>query len=289
MSELELDPEQLFVEDPNAPDVRDEGEPYDDEDGHQVKPESEVEEETATEDEESQEAIDGDPEDDGDPKDSDSEEPNAEPEAGDVFEVGGKEYTLEALAGHIDDLERGSLRQSDYTKKTQELADSRKGLQSNVDLVSALQKADLMKPVMEALEDAGVSNAQEMVNNVINGVVPDHPDSIELESIRGEREAEVEEKNAEKALQEEIDAFAKRKGIDSVEAQNVRKFAEDRFNEDGVALPLEDAYDLYRVRSGKLSVKRKQPSIPKTPSKKAGGKPPTEEYGDRMEASKLFI
>lgn len=84
---------------------------YGDESEQTVVTESETEDlpdEDETEDEQTPEA-----EDQSDTSDDDEEE--TEDDTIEVFELNGKEYTVE----RIEELEKGELRQKDYTKKTQ--------------------------------------------------------------------------------------------------------------------------------------------------------------------------
>ena len=294
MSEV-LDPEKLFVTDPNIPEFGVDGI------GQQGKPDDEVEDESATEEEDSEKASEDevtedeseevDEDETGDSEEDDTKADDGEDaDEGDVFEIDGKEYTPESLSAKIVELERGSLRQSDYTKKTQELADTRKGIESNVAFVNAVKDADLMDSIVEALETSGVANAKEMVQAVINGDAGEHPDSIELAGMKDHLAQLDDEKEAEAKLDEEVQSLADRKEIDISEANKVRRFAEERYNETGTVLNMDDAYDLFLVRNGKLKVKRKQPTVPNTPRAKKGVKPKGESGKfEKMSAEHLFI
>lgn len=295
--EKHLDPEKLFTTDPNIPEFEEDGI------GYQGKPEGDGDNQEPEEKDEPDEDVEAeesdDDESDGDGEDVDGEEDEPEnPEGGeseddkpdgDVFEIDGKEYTAEALSDHIIELEKGSLRQSDYTKKTQELADTRRGVEADVAFVNAVKDADLMDSIAEALETAGVKGAKELVENALNGNAGEHPDTIALAELKGEMDRVESEKEAETRLNAEVESLAERKEIDISEAQKVRQFAEERYEQDGTVLTLDDAYDLYLVRNGKLKVKRKQPTVPKTPSKKSGGKPKGDAgKWDKMSAEHLF-
>ena len=294
---LELDPNELFIVDPNIPESEEDGI------GYREKPDDEEEGEDASKIIEPENASEDEPEDDGDEPDkkeedetSESEDGNAEDESGkshaeeDVFEINGKEYTPESLSAHIADLERGSLRQSDYTTKTQTLAEQRKSLDSSVEFINALKDADLMDSIVEALETADVKNAKELAEKVLSGNAGEHPDTIKLQEVQSRLEQAETEKEAEKKLDEKVNIFAESKEIPLADAQAVRKFAEDFYEDKGVALDLDDAYDLWLVRKGKTVVKRKQPSVPNTPSAKRGGKPKGEgAKWDKMSAEHLFV
>ena len=275
MPELELDSEQLFVEEYQEEVETEEG--------------TETEDNVETEDEQSEdeaEASDVEGEESED-SEADSGDDNAEEKPTDVFEVNGKEYTPASLSEYIAELESGSLRQSDYTKKTQELAGRRKALDSDVSFVKMLKENDLIGTIKDVLIEAKVDGAEKLVDAVVSGNAGEHPDSIELSELRQRLDDIEAEKEAESKLSEMVDELAKSKGITREEALKVRKFAEDLYNEKGTALQLEDAFDLYSVRQGKVVVKRKQPSAPKTPSAKRGAKPP--KVDDHMDADKLFI
>lgn len=290
--EITLDPEQLFVEDPDIPDVRD------DDDGQQEESESESED-GAAEQEEHEESVEDeietkeevDEDETGEQQDGDSETGDSEDDAqGDEFEIGGKEYTTETLTDYIVELEKGSLRQSDYTKKTQELAGYRKGAEADVAFVSALKDADLMDSISEALDEAGIKNAKQLVANALSGDAGEHPDSIRLKEMESEVDRLSTEAEAEKELEAKVESLAERKEITSEEANEVRKLAEDLYETKGTVLDLDDAYDLWQVRKGKLTVKRKTPTVPKTPSKKRGPKPQKENDAkyERMQDQYLF-
>jgi hypothetical protein len=290
--ELELDPEKLYIDDPDIPDAVE-----DDDDGHQE--DSDADEETESADEDSQDASgdedeseesDEDEDEAGEQQDGDTTADDGEaPPEGDVFEINGEEYTTESLSAKLVELERGSLRQSDYTTKTQALAEQRKSIEANVAFVEQLKKADLMESIQEALKESGIPDADKLVGSVLNGVPVEHPDTQELMTLKEQLKALEDEKEAETLLEKEMSGLIEKKKISASDATEVRKFAEELYNTKGTVLDLEEAYDLWRVRKGDMTVKRKQPSIPKTPDQKKGTKPNTEQYGDRMEASKLFI
>ena len=297
---MELDPEQLFVEDENIPEFDEDGI------GHQGKPEAKVEDGDppkkeepedgdGDDDDESDEGAgddgdgDDDPADDDDPSDDDPADGDDEPD-GDVFEIDGKEYTVESLTKHLSELESGSLRQSDYTQKTQKLAEMRKGVEADIAFVKAVKDADLMDSIAEALEEAGVKDAKKLVDMALKSEPGEHPDTLELAELRGRLQKIEDEKEAEAALAKEVQELADRKEIELSEAQKVRQFAEERYEQTGTVLTLDDAYDLYLVRNGKLKVKRKQPAVPNTPKAKKGGKPVGgEEKWERMSDQHLFI
>lgn len=81
------------------------------------------------------------------------EKPNEDEQKPEVFKVGDAEVTLE-------ELQKGYLRQSDYTKKTTELANMRKELKQAEDLYKDIQSnPDLQKQ----LKDSGAN--QDLVNS----------------------------------------------------------------------------------------------------------------------------
>lgn len=283
--EMKLDPEALFGEDHVEPiDV-----------GQQESPEADGEE--AETPEESPAIVNEAEEAGAVVEDAEIDETKApatenvdgkEDAQGDAFEVNGKEYTTETLTDYIVELENGSLRQSDYTKKTQEVSGERKALESNMALMSAIKSADLMDSVVDALKESGNKDAEALVQAVVDGVEVAHPDTQALTELQGKLDSIESEKSAEIQLSADITDLVTLKGLTKADGESIIEFAEKYFTEKGVALPLESAFDLWQVDSGKTIVKRKQPSIPKTPSAKSGVKPPDNGEWDTWEASKLF-
>ena len=284
--EVALDPKLLFDE---SDDI-----------GQQEVPESDTEESEAVEEVDSENAEEAGEDQEGtenaeteesaesgEADDSTAEDAEGESSAeADVFEINGQEYTLDALNEHIAELERGSLRQSDYTKKTQELSVKRKAIEANVQFVEALKSNDLMDSVKEALVDAGVD--AKLVDSVVSGDLYEHPDTTELQQLREQLETVQAEREAEVELDNMVKSLSESKSISIEEANNVRKFAEELYEQKGTLVDLEDAYDLYRVRKGKVTVTRKQPSLPKTPRPTSGGKP-QKGVTDHMDEDQLFI
>jgi hypothetical protein len=294
--EVNLDPKMLWEDE-------DEFESEEPEAGQQEEPDTEVEDtDNATENNESDNA--GESEDSGESEESEESEDEDETGGseskdegrddedtpkGDVFEIGGEEYTLEKLNEKFAELERGSLRQSDYTKKTQALSDSRKALDADVSFVQMIKDADLMDSIKDALEEAGVREAGITVEAVLKGNPIEHPDSIKLREMEADMKRIEEERDAEKQLEQEVQSLADSKKIPLSKANDVRKFAEELYEQKGTVLDLTDAYDLFLARKGETIIKRKQPSIPKTPKVSKGSKPVAKGEFDEWDADKLFV
>ena len=147
---------------------------------------------------------------------------------------------------------------------------------------------DLLDSIKDALVDSNVKGAEEIVKRVMTADVGEHPDSLELNELKSKLQSLEEEREAERNLSVMVDELAEAKGITKDEALQVRKFAEELYEQKGTLVQLDDAYDLWTVRKGSVVVKKRQPSVPKTPSAKRGGKP-KQEGSDHLDENRLFI
>lgn len=94
-----------------------------------------------TSDEDPEDDDDVEPADEEDDEDASDEEPADQPEH--LFEVEGEKVTL-------DEARRGFLRQADYTRKAQDLADQRKAIQSERETIA--QERQYYSQVLDALK-----------------------------------------------------------------------------------------------------------------------------------------
>ena len=193
------------------------------------------------------------------------------------IEVDGEVYTPE----RIKELQEGSLRWNDYTKKTQELGEIRKQVEPLLQLVEKL-KADksLMEDIRESLDEDLRPLFDAAVNLDTKAV--QHPDSKELETLR----AQVTEYQAREAIEKDKSDLVSKYGITREQADQVLEAAIQYHEEKKVYRDLETQCEIMiskglipgKKTEEKSQEKKTTPKTPKIPPKGGGGakgmKPP---------------
>ena len=198
---------------------------------------------------------------DADP-DSGAEEPSEDQEA--LIEYEGKSYTLEALTEAIKDSQNKKSWQETNTQKAQTNADDRKLLDGFVDVLTKLKNSDseFKQDTLESIREIVGEDVYDKAMGEIEGYSNSYKDQI------AERDTENNDLKNELALVKGAKELRKNNpGLTEDQAEEVVNFAIDKFVEDGVALPLDDAYKLwnYDKVKAKAKVVKKKAKVPKSP------------------------
>lgn len=98
---------------------------------------------------------------------SEDEEGQEQSEASPKIKLKGGEYTLDELEAKLAELERGGLREADYTRKTQEVAQARKTLETHAARISQAE--------------ADFNSGLQLVEAILSKHVPAPPDASMLQ------------------------------------------------------------------------------------------------------------
>jgi len=183
------------------------------------------------------------------------------------YKIGDEEITLE----EFEELKKGSLRQSDYTKKTQELAEIRKTIQPLIEAKNQMKSKEIPEDeIAEIFVDAGVNEeiAKAIAAGDFENVKLPDPTTEELEKLKEENQNLI----AFQRLMEERDKLAEKDGIGLKVANEILEKAIEYHEKTGVAIPLEDMYKLIKYPELENKVKDEGIKTPVTANKTAGAK-----------------
>jgi|GEM_PF-5636569 len=183
------------------------------------------------------------------------------------IEVDGKSYGYNDLVEAV----KGNLRMQDYTKKTMDLADERKAVQNIVDFLNVLKdNKDVISTLQETVEDELGKDAAKAFEKIVNRELWDNPYESDLNTAR----ARIDELEGEKQLDKEAKDLQKVNKLTDEQTSEVINFAIKKFEENGIALSLADAFKLMDYDNVQKSVKDAEQKAKDAAEKNNKKKPP---------------
>ena len=147
-------------------------------------PEDEAEQTEVAEEAEADDAATEEDQDDQTDEDDDAETDDADEEL-EVIEIDGEEVTLD----QIKEWKRGTLREQDYTKKTQALADERKALESKLGELNTF--SETLSAGEEEFKKLALGDLEEIDLKELRN--DDYPEYLKVKELIEEREGKFEE------------------------------------------------------------------------------------------------
>lgn len=180
--------------------------------------------------------------------------------------IDGDEYTPEDLK----ELLLGNLRQQDYTKKTQEVAEQRKSIEPFLDFIEKIKdKSELVSDLKDLIGEEIDEDTANLIDKVIEADTGINPYKTELD----DSITRLEEIESTLSLDNEKTQLMKDFSLKEDEADAVIAFAIKKFEEDGIALPLSAAHKQMDYDNMKKKVSQKaKPEVPKFSDKTTGAK-----------------
>jgi len=166
------------------------------------------------------------------------------PEANKV-KIGDSEFTDIELLDALEDSQNKKKWQTENTKKSQELAETRKTVEPIVDFIKTLKgENEIIETLKTLLEDEGKTDILEKLNTVLDDnkiKAYKSPYLDEIETYKGQI-AKIEE---DKAFEIDREMVKKKYQIGDKKVDEVIGWANKRFDESGVTMTMEDALKSY--------------------------------------------
>ncbi len=180
--------------------------------------------------------------------------------------IDGDEFTPEELK----ELKLGNMRQQDYTRKTTEVADRRKSIEPLVSFLSKIKdKPELLSDLKDLVGEEIDEETANLLDKAIEADAGVNPYKTELDDSL----AKLEEIESTLSLDNEKTQLIKSFSLKEQDADAVIAFAISKFEKDGIALSLSDAYKQMDYDNMKKKVsQKKKPEVPKFVDKTKGAK-----------------